>query len=185
MWIKGEDRGVLFLGRLPHGFYEDQLKAYFAQFGNVTRLRVSRNKKVRPSNHIVCLLSLTIKLNLISHVHLNLQTGKSKHYGFIEFDSSAVAQIVADTMDNYLLMGHILRCKVIPKDDVHPELWVGANRKWRVVPKDRVARAEHDKVCFNCLRISFVVVRESDYRSYFSICSPAQTLNRPARTSVC
>ncbi|KJA22949.1 hypothetical protein HYPSUDRAFT_138391 [Hypholoma sublateritium FD-334 SS-4] len=112
-----EDRGVLFLGRLPHGFYEEQLKAYFSQFGNVTRLRVSRNKK----------------------------TGKSKHYGFIEFDSSAVAQIVAETMDNYLLMGHIMRCKLIPKDEVHPELWVGANRKWRSVPADRLARAEHDK----------------------------------------
>ncbi|KIM39726.1 hypothetical protein M413DRAFT_446633 [Hebeloma cylindrosporum] len=112
-----EDRGVLFLGRLPHGFYEDQLKAYFSQFGNVTRLRVSRNKK----------------------------TGRSKHYGFIEFDSSTVAQIVAETMDNYLLMGHILRCKLIPKDQVHPELWVGANRKWRVVPADRVARVAHNK----------------------------------------
>ncbi|KAH9481564.1 putative RNA-binding protein [Psilocybe cubensis] len=112
-----EDTGVLFLGRLPHGFYEDQLKAYFSQFGNVTRLRISRNKK----------------------------TGKSKHYGFIEFDSLAVAKIVAETMDNYLLMGHILRCKLIPKGEVHPELWVGANRKWRVVPKEQVARAEHNK----------------------------------------
>ncbi|KAJ7274526.1 hypothetical protein B0H12DRAFT_403027 [Mycena haematopus] len=112
------DRGVLFLGRIPHGFYEEQLKAYFAQFGNVTRLRVSRNKK----------------------------TGQSKHYGFIEFDSSSVAQIVADTMDNYLLMGHIMRCKVIPKDQVHPELWVGANRRWRPVPTVRVAQAEHNKV---------------------------------------
>jgi len=112
------DRGVLFLGRIPHGFYEDQLKAYFAQFGNVTRLRVSRNKK----------------------------TGQSKHYGFIEFDSSSVAQIVADTMDNYLLMGHIMRCKVIPKDQVHPELWVGANRRWRPVPKVRVAQTEHNKL---------------------------------------
>ncbi|KAF4614262.1 hypothetical protein D9613_007718 [Agrocybe pediades] len=112
-----EDHGVLFLGRLPHGFYEDQLKAYFSQFGEVTRLRVSRNKK----------------------------TGASKHYGFIEFESSAVAQIVADTMDNYLLMGHILRCKVIPKDQVHPELWVGANRKWRPVPKARLARVHHNK----------------------------------------
>ncbi|KAF7312233.1 RNA-binding domain-containing protein [Mycena indigotica] len=111
------DRGVIFLGRIPHGFYEEQAKAYFSQFGNVTRLRVSRNKK----------------------------TGQSKHYGFIEFDSSSVAQIVADTMDNYLLMGHILRCKLIPKDQVHPELWVGANRKWRPVPKARVARAEHNK----------------------------------------
>lgn len=44
--LQTEDRGVLFIGRLPHGFYEDQLRAYFSQFGNVTRLRVSRNKKV-------------------------------------------------------------------------------------------------------------------------------------------
>ncbi|KAK1215674.1 nucleolar protein [Marasmius sp. AFHP31] len=112
-----EDRGVIYIGRLPHGFYEDQLKAYFSQFGDVTRLRVSRNKK----------------------------TGRSKHYAFLEFDSSSVAQIVADTMDNYLLTGHILRCKIIPKDEVHPELWVGANRKWRVVPADRVARAAQNK----------------------------------------
>ncbi|KAJ7052559.1 hypothetical protein C8F01DRAFT_571058 [Mycena amicta] len=111
------DRGVLFLGRIPHGFYEEQAKAYFSQFGTVTRLRVSRNKK----------------------------TGKSKHYGFIEFDSSSVAQIVAETMDNYLLMGHIMQCKVIPKEKVHPELWLGANRKWRPIPKARVAQAEHNK----------------------------------------
>ncbi|KAJ7127133.1 hypothetical protein C8R44DRAFT_617737 [Mycena epipterygia] len=112
------DRGVLFLGRIPHGFYEDQLKAYFSQFGTITRLRVSRNKK----------------------------TGQSKHYGFLEFDSSSVAQIVAETMDNYLLMGHIMRCKVIPKAEVHPELWVGANRKWRPVPTVRVAQAEYNKL---------------------------------------
>ncbi|KII84418.1 hypothetical protein PLICRDRAFT_118081 [Plicaturopsis crispa FD-325 SS-3] len=112
-----EDRGVLYLGRLPHGFYEDQLRGYFSQFGDITRLRISRNKK----------------------------TGASKHYAFLEFDSSAVAQIVAETMDNYLLMGHILRCKVIPKDEVHPELWVGANRKWRVIPRDRIARTAHNK----------------------------------------
>lgn len=34
------------MGRLPHGFYEDQLKGYLSQFGDVTRLRISRNKKV-------------------------------------------------------------------------------------------------------------------------------------------
>ncbi|PCH42216.1 RNA-binding domain-containing protein [Wolfiporia cocos MD-104 SS10] len=111
------DRGVIYLGRIPHGFYEDQMRSYFSQFGNVTRLRLSRNKK----------------------------TGRSKHYAFIEFDSASVAQIVAETMDNYLLMGHILQCKVIPKDKVHPKLWVGANRKWRAVPQDRIARVQHNK----------------------------------------
>jgi len=111
------NRGVLYLGRLPHGFYEDQLKGYFSQFGTITRLRISRNKK----------------------------TGKSKHYAFLEFDSSSVAQIVAETMDNYLLMGHILRCKLIPKDEVHPELWIGANRKWKVVPRHRVTRVVQNK----------------------------------------
>lgn len=41
-----EDRGVIYLGRIPHGFHEDQMKAYFTQFGDVTRLRLSRNKRV-------------------------------------------------------------------------------------------------------------------------------------------
>jgi len=50
-------------------------------------------------------------------------------------------------MDNYLLMGHILVCKVIPKDKIHPELWVGANRKWRKVPHDRIVRVKHNRVC--------------------------------------
>lgn len=75
--------GVIYLGRIPHGFYEEQMKEYFSQFGEITRLRLSRNKK----------------------------TGRSKHFAFLEFKNAEVAKIVADTMDNYLLFGHLLKCK--------------------------------------------------------------------------
>jgi hypothetical protein len=47
-------------------------------------------------------------------------------------------------MDNYLLAGHILVCKIVPEAEIHPKMWIGANRVFRVVPKgrrDRVARA--------------------------------------------
>ncbi len=44
---------------------------YFSQFGAITRLRVSRNKK----------------------------TAKARSYGFIEFASADVAQIAAEAMD--------------------------------------------------------------------------------------
>jgi nucleolar protein 15 len=67
--------------------------------------------------------------------------------------SAPVAQIVAETMDNYLLMSHIMTCKVIPKDEVHPELWVGANRKWRIVPTYRLAQAQHNKVRSSAHRV--------------------------------
>lgn len=104
--------GVLYIGRLPKGFFEKQLKSYFTQFGQVTRLRVSRNKK----------------------------TGASKHYAFIEFADRDVAKIVQETMHNYLIDGRLLQVKEVSQDKVHPELWVGANRKFQKVPGDRIER---------------------------------------------
>ncbi|SJX64188.1 related to NOP15-protein involved in 60S ribosomal subunit biogenesis [Sporisorium reilianum f. sp. reilianum] len=104
--------GVLYIGRLPKGFFEKQLKAYFSQFGDVTRLRVSRNKK----------------------------TGASKHYAFLEFADRDVAAIVQETMHNYLIDGRLLQVKHVSKDKVHPELWVGANRKFAKVPGARLER---------------------------------------------
>ncbi|WWD18143.1 hypothetical protein CI109_102592 [Kwoniella shandongensis] len=114
---KDEPKGTLFLGRIPHGFYEEQMKEYFSQFGDVSRVRLARNRK----------------------------TGASKHYAYIEMPSVSVAEIVAETMNNYLLMGHLLKCQVVPLDQVHPQLWVGANKKFRKVPRARVEKMKHDK----------------------------------------
>ena len=88
------------------------MKAYFSQFGEITKLRLSRNRL----------------------------TGRSKHYAFIEFSSATVAKIVADTMDNYLMYGHIVKCKFVPKEQLHPEIWKGANRRFKVTPWNRIEK---------------------------------------------
>lgn len=39
--------GVVYVGHLPRGLCEPQIHEYFEQFGTVTRLRLSRSKKVK------------------------------------------------------------------------------------------------------------------------------------------
>ncbi|KAJ1800005.1 hypothetical protein LPJ59_001421 [Coemansia sp. RSA 2399] len=95
-----EKPGVVFVGRIPHGFYEDGMRGYFSQFGDIKRLRLSRNPT----------------------------TGKSRHYAFIEFESSEVADIVANTMNNYLMFERLLKCKVVPESDVHPKLFANSKK---------------------------------------------------------
>eukprot|EP00271_Cylindrocystis_brebissonii_P014701 TRINITY_DN36170_c0_g1_i1.p1 TRINITY_DN36170_c0_g1~~TRINITY_DN36170_c0_g1_i1.p1 ORF type:complete len:301 (+),score=54.58 TRINITY_DN36170_c0_g1_i1:26-904(+) len=109
---------VLYIARIPHGFYEDQMAGFLGQFGTITRLRLSRNKK----------------------------TGKSKHFAFVEFESPEVARIVAECMHNYLLFGSIVQCKLVPNEKLHPLTWVGANRKFRKVPWRRRAREAQNRV---------------------------------------
>ncbi|KQJ98239.1 MKI67 FHA domain-interacting nucleolar phosphoprotein [Brachypodium distachyon] len=99
---------VLYIGHIPHGFYEDQMQGFFQQFGAVKRVRIARNRK----------------------------TGKSKHYGFIEFENPDVAKIVADEMNNYLLFEHTLQIALVPPEKVHAKLWKGVRKGF--VPVDRV-----------------------------------------------
>jgi nucleolar protein 15 len=42
---KGAASAVVYIGHIPHGFYEDQMKGFFGQFGEVKRLRLSRSTK--------------------------------------------------------------------------------------------------------------------------------------------
>jgi nucleolar protein 15 len=112
-----EEPGVVYIGRLPHGFYEHEMKAYFSQFGNILRLRLSRNKK----------------------------TGASKHFAFIEFESATVAEIVAKTMDNYLMFNHILKVKLVPAAQVHADLFKGANKRFKKVPWNKIQGRKLDQ----------------------------------------
>ncbi|TKY68027.1 MKI67 FHA domain-interacting nucleolar phosphoprotein [Spatholobus suberectus] len=108
---------VLYVGRIPHGFYEKEMEGYFGQFGTIKRLRIARNKR----------------------------TGKSRHFGFIEFESPEVAKIVAHTMHNYLLFEHLLQVYVIPPEHVHPKLWRGFNYRHKPLDSVQIERKRHDK----------------------------------------
>ena len=45
-------RGVVFVKNIPHGFYENEMEKFFGQFGGVTRVRLSRSKRVGTHHHI-------------------------------------------------------------------------------------------------------------------------------------
>ncbi|ONK62800.1 uncharacterized protein A4U43_C07F8270 [Asparagus officinalis] len=108
---------VLYIGRIPHGFYEEQIEGFFKQFGKIKRFRIARNRK----------------------------TGKSKHFGFIEFENPEVAKVVADEINGYLLFEHNLQVKLMPPERVHPKLWVGANRKFSPLNSREIERKRHNK----------------------------------------
>lgn len=93
----------------------------------------------------------------------NKRTGASKHYAFVEFADADVARIVRETMDGYLIDGRLMQVRDVPAEKVHPTLWVGAGKTWRKVPKDRVARMQHDKVsCKVSCDFSCVEVEKAD-----------------------
>jgi len=93
---------VVYLGRIPFGFFEDQMRSYFKQFGDIKRLRLSRNKK----------------------------TGKSKNFAFIEFEHAEVAEIVASTHNNRLISDRAVKCAIVPKNKLHAKMWRGADEKF-------------------------------------------------------
>lgn len=44
-----ERSGVLYVGHLPHGMFEEQLGNYFGQFGKIERVQVSRSTRTAAS----------------------------------------------------------------------------------------------------------------------------------------
>uniref|UniRef100_A0A3B3CH06 Nucleolar protein interacting with the FHA domain of MKI67 n=1 Tax=Oryzias melastigma TaxID=30732 RepID=A0A3B3CH06_ORYME len=104
--------GVVYVGHLPLGLFEPQLRSYFEQFGSVQRLRLSRSKK----------------------------TGGSKGFAFVEFECEDVARIVAETMNNYLMGEKLLKCHMVPAEKVHEKLFVGSQRNFRKPSHPAVTR---------------------------------------------
>ncbi|CEO96230.1 RRM domain-containing protein [Plasmodiophora brassicae] len=89
---------VIYLGRIPFGFFEREMHGYFSQFGKVVRLRLSRNPK----------------------------THKSRHYAFVELETPDVAKVVVDAMHGYMMYGRTLVCQIVPESKIHDKLFAGA-----------------------------------------------------------
>lgn len=104
-----EPKGVIYLGHIPNGFFEPQMRKYFSQFGQVTRMRLARSRK----------------------------TGGSKGYAFIEFKEESVAKIVASTMNKYLLFDKSLVCEFLPREKCHKKLFAGWRRIPKDTRKER------------------------------------------------
>ena len=85
------ERGILYLGHIPFGFFETEIKDFFAQFGKITRVKLARSKK----------------------------TARSKGYAFIEFADLKAAAIAADTMNDRFMMDRRLVCHVVDDQNVH------------------------------------------------------------------
>ncbi|CAI9720746.1 FHA domain-interacting nucleolar phosphoproteinphosphoprotein-like-like [Octopus vulgaris] len=120
-------RGVVYLGRIPYGFFENQMRAYFSQFGKVTRLRLSRSRFIppeevkvnlfkgcnrkfsAPKSHIIsrdrhnsAKSTKVIRYKTIRSLKkLNKRVEKLKDIG-IEFDSSNLEKSIMTSLDKQL-----------------------------------------------------------------------------------
>ena len=109
---KDSKRGVIYIGHLPKGFNENELKQFFQQFGPVTKLRVARSVK----------------------------TARPKGYAFLEFGDRKVAEIAAKAMDKYMIFNKTLDVHVV--DEPHFETFKHGNRDWKFVPTQAIFRAK-------------------------------------------
>jgi len=109
-------RAVMFMGGIPEGFFEPQIKMYFSQFGTVTRVHVARSNK----------------------------TARSKGYGWVEFEEYGVAEIAAETMNGYMMFDTKLRCHMVPDEKVPDGLFKRCHVK--KIDRTKLRRAEYRSI---------------------------------------
>jgi nucleolar protein 15 len=111
----------VYLGHLPHGFYEEQLKGYFGQYGTVLGVKVGRSRK----------------------------TARSKGYAFVQFEYAEVAEKVAETMNGYMLASKVLTSHTLPSNVKNPFSYSTSKKykyiNWKRIYMKRKNRAKTDE----------------------------------------
>lgn len=103
------DSSVIYLGHIPPAFEEREMRNFFAQFGEVQRLKLYRSQK----------------------------TNRPKGYAFVEFESSDVARTVSDVMNGYFLQERQLRSNVVPAGKVHEDIFKYRPSAKKAKPEDK------------------------------------------------
>ena len=132
---------MIYIGHLPYGLGESGLRDYFSQYGPVTRVKVMRSKK----------------------------TARSKGYGFVEFDDREVAAIAAESMNGYLLYGTFLEVRLLSPEEVHDNLFVRANKKFKFIPWGLIYKKKMNKVSRNDYGL-FSLSFHADLVEIWSVC---------------
>jgi len=109
---------VIYVGHIPHGFYEREMRAFFSQFGVVRNVKLFRSEK----------------------------TGNSKGYAFVKFESNEVAEVVADAINGYLLFDKQLVCNVLPLEKIHKGLFLRSKSKQTAISEEEVMLLTDDQV---------------------------------------
>uniref|UniRef100_A0A674BBF4 Nucleolar protein interacting with the FHA domain of MKI67 n=1 Tax=Salmo trutta TaxID=8032 RepID=A0A674BBF4_SALTR len=97
---------VFYVGHLPTELFEPELKSYIEQFGKVVRLQLTRSK--------------TVKKKLGIHYLENVN----------RWSSTDCHQIVAETMNNYLMGETLIKCHLVPTE-VHEKRFMGSQRAFK------------------------------------------------------
>lgn len=92
---------VIYLGHIPAGFFEKEMKQFFTQYGKVEKVKLFRSKK----------------------------TGNSKGYAFIRFEEAEVAETVAESMNGYHIQDKQFVSHVVPVEKLHEGMFLYPSKK--------------------------------------------------------
>ena len=114
------NKTAIYVGHLPWGFGDVEIKKYFQQFGEITRIIVPKSSK----------------------------SGRSVGYAFIEFKEQETAEVAAKTMNNYLLFDKILTCNVVEDKSKYDRMFLKWKKKFKFNDKRKerlIKQQKHPK----------------------------------------
>lgn len=112
--LNANESKIIYLGHIPDGFFEKEIRKYFAQYGKVLRVKLFRSPK----------------------------TNRSKGYAFIEFEDHEVAKVASESMQGYMMMERQLVSHVVPKDKIHDGMFKQPKQKQRPNQKKQATKSK-------------------------------------------